>query len=237
MAEFCRPTLDAGAHQCERTNKLGVQVALNDLRGNWRRAQAQLPAVEGLDFRRQMRARADGAGQFADRYGLASDLKAFERAAKFVIHQRQLQAESGRLGMNAMAAANHGRELIFFCLESDDLAQPLDIGEQNVRRLHHLDAKGGVNDVAASEAEMEPAAGRRANVLRDIGHEGDDVMVEGAFEFLTTLYTERRPGLHPSQVIFWHDARGAKGFAGEQFDLQPDLELALFAPDFPHGWP
>src|SRR5437764_8304026 len=139
--------------------------------------------------------------------------------------------------MNAMAAANHGCELIFFRFESDGLAQLFDIGEQNVRRLHHLDGEGRINDVAAGQAEMKPATGGRANVLRDIGRESDDVMVESAFQFLATLDTESRPGLHPSEVILRHNARRAKGLTGEKFDLQPDLQLALFAPDFPHGRP
>src|SRR6266550_2167110 len=82
---------------------------------------------------------------------------------------------------------------------------------------------------------MEPAAGGRANVLGDIGREGDDVMIESAFQFLTALDSESSPGLHSNQVLLRHNACRAKGFAGEKFDLQPELQLALFAPDFPHG--
>ena len=42
----------------------------------------------------------------------AGALQSFERAAELVIHQRHLQAEGRRLGVDAVAAADHGGELI-----------------------------------------------------------------------------------------------------------------------------
>ena len=56
--------------------------------------------------------------------------------------------------------------------------------------LDHLHGEGGVDDVAAGEAEMQPAAGRVVDVLGDIGREGDDVVVERALEFLAAVETE-----------------------------------------------
>ena len=41
-------------------------------------------------------------------------------------------------------------------------------------------------------------------------------------------------GLHLLQILAAAPALGAKRLAGEQFDLQPDFQLALFAPDLPH---
>ena len=46
MPKFCRPMLDAGAHQRERADKLRVQVALNYLCRNGCRPQSQ----SGADF-------------------------------------------------------------------------------------------------------------------------------------------------------------------------------------------
>ena len=70
-----------------------------------------------------MRAGADGAGKFADGDDFADAFEAFQRAAKFIVHQRQLQAERGRLGVDAVAAADAGRELVFLRAPGDDWQQ------------------------------------------------------------------------------------------------------------------
>ena len=96
------------------------------------------------------------------------------------MHQRHFQAEGRRLGVNAVAAADHRRELVLARLFGDDLAQRLDVRDQHVGGLRHLHGEGGVANVAAGQAEMEPAAGGRADVFGDVGGEGDDVVIEGA---------------------------------------------------------
>jgi hypothetical protein len=48
--------------------------------------------------------------------------------------------------------------LIFTGLGGDDLAQGFDVGDEDVGGLHHLDGEGSVNNIAAGEAEMKPAA-------------------------------------------------------------------------------
>ena len=56
-----------------------------------------------------MRVRADRAAEFADADPLARLREPFFRAAEFVEHQRELQTEGDRLGVNAVAAADHRR--------------------------------------------------------------------------------------------------------------------------------
>ena len=90
-----------------------MDVALDNLRGNGRGPQAEFLADGGLDARRQVRAGADCAGEFADGGDFAGAFEAFERAAKFIVHERQLEAESRRFAVDAVAAANAGRELVF----------------------------------------------------------------------------------------------------------------------------
>src|SRR5256885_1705293 len=82
---------------------------------------------------------------------------------------------------------------------------------------------------------MEPAAGGRADIFRDVGREGDDIMVQGPLQFATTLDVESSARPNPLVILFGHDSLDAKRFAGEKFDLQPELELSLFAPNFAHG--
>ena len=116
------------------------------------------------------------------------------------MHQRHFQAEGGRLGVDAVAAADHRRELVFARLAGDDFAQGLDIGNENVRRLRHLHGEGGVDDIAAGQAEMQPAAGGRADVFGDVGGEGDDVVIEGLLQFLAAFDAEGGLGLHLGEI-------------------------------------
>ena len=56
--------------------------------------------------------RADGAAQLADATRSERLRETLFRAAEFVVHQRQLQPESDRLRVNAMAAADHRRHFV-----------------------------------------------------------------------------------------------------------------------------
>jgi hypothetical protein len=234
VAEFRPPTFNARGDERECSDEFGVEVALDDLRGDGCWSKAELLADEGLYFRGEMRAGAHGAGELADRHRRLRCLQPLQRAAKLIVHQRHLETERRRLGVDAMAAADHGGEAVLARLGRDDFSQGLDVGNEDVGRLRHLDGKGGVPDVAAGEAEVQPAAGGRADVFGDVGGERDDVVVECAFEFLATIHGKRRPGFHPRKILFWHQSLSGEGFGGEQFDLEPDFQLALFAPDFPH---
>ena len=56
-----------------------------------------------------------------------------------------------------------------------------DVGNKDVRRLGHLNCERRIDDVAAGQPKMQPAARGRADVLRDVGRKSDDVVVEGLF--------------------------------------------------------
>ena len=56
--------------------------------------------------------------------------------------------------------------------------------------MHHLHGEGGIDDIAAGQAEMQPAAGRFTDVLRDVGGESNDVVVKGALEFFAAVDAE-----------------------------------------------
>ena len=241
VAELNRPTFDARADEGQRGLKFGMDVALDDLGGNRRGSQAELLAHGGLDFRRQVGAGADGAGELADGGDFARAFEAFERAAKFVVHERELEAEGGRFAMDAVAAADAGHELGFPRPPRDDFAQRLYVGDENVGALNHLHGAGGVTHVAAGQAEMEPAAGRAVDFLGDGGGEGDDVVIEDFLQFLLAgdqAGQVGKPfigaGLDFGEVGCGHDALLDERLAGEEFDLEPDAELVFVRPDGPH---
>ena len=75
---------------------------------------------------------------------------------------------------------------------------------------------------------------RLADVFADVRGERDDVVIERALEFAAARDAECRLGLHLLEVHLGHEPLAAKRLGGEQLDLQPDLEFALFSPDVPH---
>ena len=160
MAELHRPAFHARADQRERVHEFRVQVALHDLRGDGRGHKAEFFADKIFHARRQMRVRADRAGKFADGDNLAGAFEAFERAGKFIVHQRHFQTERRRFAVDAVAAADAGREFVLLRAPGDDGQKFFHVGDQNVRALHHLHGETGVHDVAAREAKMQPAAAR-----------------------------------------------------------------------------
>src|SRR2546421_11395981 len=121
----------------------------------------------------------DSAGEFADGSDFTGAFEAFLRATELIIHERELEAERGRLGVYPVAAADAGRHLMFLRAPGDRFPQRLHVRDEDIGALDHLDGEGGVHDVAAGEAEMEPAAGAVVDLLGDGGGKTDDVMVEG----------------------------------------------------------
>ncbi len=117
----------------------------------------------------------------------------------------------------------------------------LHVGDENFGALLHLHGECGIPDVAAGEAEMEPAAGLIVDFFRDGGGKADDVVVEGLFQFLLAFdepfqvgETLVRAGFDFLKVSLGDDALGDERFGSKKFDLQPNLELVFVGPNAPH---
>src|SRR5262245_17708073 len=120
-----------------------------------------------------MRAGSYGAAEFADSGDFTGALQPVERAAEFVIHKPELEAERRWLGMNPVAAADAGRAFVFVRAFRDGRPQRFHVGNENVGALRQLHGKRRVDDVAAGEAEVEPAAGLIVDFFSDGGGEPD----------------------------------------------------------------
>ena len=210
MPELRRPPLDARADERHSGHELGVDVALHDLRRDRGRLEAKLAADERLDLWREVGVGADGAGELADGDAWLEGLESLERAAKLVVHQRHLETERRRLGVDAVAASDHRGELVPARLGGNDFAQAFHVGDENLHRLTHLHGKCGVDDIAARQPKVQPATRRFADVLADVGGECDDVVVERALEFAAARDAERRLGLHLPEVRLGHEALAAE---------------------------
>ncbi len=149
VPELGRPPLNARADKSDSRHELGVNIPLYNLCRDRRGLEAKLAADERLDLWREMGVGADRAGELADGDARLEGLESLERAAKLVEHQRHLEAERRRLGVDAVTAADHRRELVFARLGGNDFAEALHVGDENFHRLAHLHRKRGVDDVAA----------------------------------------------------------------------------------------
>ena len=158
---------------------------------------------------------------------------ALDVAADLRVPERQLQAERHRLGVHAVRPADHRRAPMLEGALADRLGQPVEILQDDVARLAHLQRLRGVDDVRRGQAEMQPA-GRRTDLLGDRGGEGDDVVLGGLFDFFDAGDVEGAALADVARGLGRNDAGGRHRFGGRRFDEQPGLVAALVAPDAPH---
>ena len=135
----------------------------------------------------------EGADRAGDRAG--GDLRsrrasALPGARELGVGQRQLQAEGGRLGVDAVAAADRRRELVLEGAPLQRRQQRVDVREQDVGRAAELHREAGVEDVGRGHALVQEAR-LRADDLGDVGQEGDDVVLHLALDLVDALDVER----------------------------------------------
>jgi adenylosuccinate lyase len=146
-ADFERGFLERRSADGERRQQFGVAIALNDLRGDRRRLQAKRATHVRFDGRRQVRKCADRSGQLADGNHLARALDTRNIARQLRIPERQLQAERHRFGMHAVRAADHRRTAVLFGAHEDGFHQTVQVLQDDVARLAHLQRLRRVDDV------------------------------------------------------------------------------------------
>src|SRR6266699_6643083 len=83
---------------------------------------------------------------------------------------------------------------------------------------------------------MDPA-GCWTHRFSNIFEKSDNVMVRSLFDFQDLRNRKPRPLPNFGSVLLWNLAELRHRLAGEHFNLQPDLELALIRPDLAHLWP
>lgn len=129
-----------------------------------------------LDTRVDVGEGADGAGDRARGDFRTSIDEALAVAMHLGIKAGKGQAHGGRLGMNAVAAADAHRILVLEGAGLQCCEYPVHIGEQQVGGAHELDVERGVEHVGGGHALMhETAVG--TDELGKVGQEGDDVML------------------------------------------------------------
>ena len=122
--------------------------------------QPELLANVSLNPRIEMRMGADCAAELSDSNTFQHLRESLFRPAEFIEHERELQPEGDRLGVNAVAPADHRRHFVTAGLVADHAAQIADVFEQDLARFAKLDRERRVENVGGSKPLMNPARGR-----------------------------------------------------------------------------
>ena len=93
--------------------------------------------------------------------------------------------------MDAVRAADHRGPAVLVSAHADGVGQRLEILQDEVARLDHLEGKRGVHDVGRRQAEVQVTRGS-TDVLRHGGREGDDVVMCGRFDLFDAPDLEAR---------------------------------------------
>ena len=103
----------------------------------------------------------------------------------------ELEAEGGRLGMDAVAAADGRRELVLEGAALERGEQRVEIVEQEVGGAHELHVEAGVEHVGGGHALVHEAR-LRPDDLGKMGEEGDDVVLDLALDRIDARDVEAR---------------------------------------------
>ena len=182
-----------------------------------------------------MRVRADCSGEFSDPDAFPRLLQPFQGAAKLVIHQRHFQAEGDRLGVDAVGAPDHRRELEFPRFFRDRNAEGAEILQQHAGGFVHLHRQGGVEHIGGGHPVVNPPGGR-PDVAGDVFQECNDVVIGSFLDFLNIGQVKARLFANGDGVLLRDHAEFGLGLAGEHLDFKPDFVLVLLFPERSHLW-
>ncbi len=190
----------------------------------------------GFDPRIDLGESADRAGDRAGRDLGARRDQALFGAGELGIGDGELEPERGRLGMDAVGAADGRREFVFAgaALERGD--ERIDVGDQKIGGAHQLHVKAGVEHVGRRHALVhETRLG--PDDFGQMGEEGDDVVLGLALDLVDAVDIElRRLALGPDLLRrrLRDHAELGHGVGGMGLDLEPDAKPRLRRPDRRH---
>jgi len=181
----------------------------------------------------------DGAGNGTRRDLGTRRFEACTVAVHLGIEAGEGQPHRRRLGMNAVAAADADRILVFEGAGLQRSEDTVHVGKQDVGSAHELDVEGCVEHVRRGHALMDEAA-VGSDEFGEVGEEGDDVMLGDGLDLIDAGDVELcRATLFPDGLCrFLRDhADLGERVASVGLDLEPDAELGFGRPDGDHFGP
>jgi hypothetical protein len=182
-----------------------------------------------------------GADRTRDRagrnFGPRGD-EALAAPAELGIGLGELEAESHRLGLDAVAAADGGGVLVLLGAGLERGEQRVEIGEQDVARPRQLHRKRGVEHVGGGHALVHEAR-FLAHGLRHPVEEGDHVMLGHCLDGVNRFDVDHRIGRPPVPQRLGgglrHHAEVGELLGRVRLDLEPDAVFRLRLPQGGHG--
>ncbi len=135
--------------------------------------------------------------------------------------------------MDAMAAADRRRQLVLEGALFQRGEQGVDIGDEEVGRLHELEVETGVKDVGRRHPLMQEA-GLRPYFFRDRGEEGDDIVLHLALDFIDAGDLEIPAIPDGLRRLLRNEAELGHRLRRQGLDLEPDAESGFRLPDASH---
>ena len=193
----------------------------------------------GFDARIDLRECADRAGNGAGRDLLASRFQSLPRAKKFGVGDGELEPERGRLGVDAVRAADGRGVSCVLGARFQRGEELVDIGEQKIGGANELHVEAGVEHVRGRHALMhETRFG--ADDFGKVREEGNDVVFGFALDLIDPRDVEFGVlALGPDLLRrrFRNHAEFGHGIGGIRLDLEPDAKARLRRPDRRHFGP
>ena len=138
--------------------------------------------------------------------------------------------------MDAVGAA-HAYEALMLAHEPGESGEHhIEVFEDELAGLHHLQGHPGVHHVGRGAAEVDEAGGR-ADLLFKVGEEGDDVVAGGLFDLEDAVDIEVHVHHDVLQVFIRDDALLVPGLAHGLFHLEPVAVTVFQSPDSGHLGP
>ncbi len=138
--------------------------------------------------------------------------------------------------MDAVGATDGDRVLVLEGPALDGGKQRVHVSEQNVGCPDELDVETGVEHIRGSHPLVDET-GVRADDFRQMGQEGDDVVLGLALDLVDPVDVESgRAALVPDGFggLFRDHAQFGKRVAGMRLDFEPDAEFGFRRPDSDH---
>ena len=167
---------------------------------------------------------------------LRAQFEALPCAREFGESEGELQSEGGRFGVNAMRAADRRRELVLARASLKRGVKRINVGDEEVGRVHELNIKTGIQHVGGRHALMHKPR-RRSDNLGKMGKKRDNVVLNFALD----LFDPR--GIEFRRFAFCPDCLGGilrdhpelgHGVGGVGLDLEPDAKPRFRRPDRRH---
>ncbi len=224
----CRAGARQAGEQCR------VPVTGDDLGGDLLALEAQ-PVERGrLDLRVAVCIRANGSGQLAHPDAFEGGGEPLLLAAQLGRPAQQLQPERGRLGVDAVRAADGRRVTVLLCPSDDGSLEGRDPGREQLAGIPELEGERRVHYVRRRQPIVEPA-GRLSHLLGDRLGEGEDVVVRAVLDLEDARDVDPRVLGDGGNGRFRHHAQLGPCLHRGNLYVQPPLEPALVRPDGAHG--